>query len=99
MKKCHFRKITASLDPFCMSQKPHAVHVLSMVDNGDSASSFAASDNDLFLSKFVDYSTDIVVLITAFLICMSVLAGQGGPVSFRMKFSMNRSLISEWTAR
>ena len=35
------------------------VHVLSMVDNGDSASSYAASDNDLFLSTFVDYSTDI----------------------------------------
>ena len=26
-----------------------------MVDNGDSASGFATSDNDLFLSTFVDY--------------------------------------------
>ena len=34
------------------------------------------SDNDLFLSEVVGYSTDIVVLIMAFLIRMSVLAGQ-----------------------
>ena len=27
--------------------------------NGDSASSFATSDNDLFLSEFVNYCTDI----------------------------------------
>ena len=27
-----------------------------MVDNGNSASSFDASDNDLFLSAFEDYS-------------------------------------------
>ena len=36
-----------------------------MVDNGNSASSFATSDNDLFFSEFVDYSTGIAVLITA----------------------------------
>ena len=64
-----------------------------MVDNG--ASSFATSDNDLFLTGFVDYSTDIAVLITAFLIHMSVLAGEGAPISFNTKFSMNRDLNSE----
>ena len=69
------------------------VCILSMVDNGDSASSFATSDNDLFFSAFVDYSTDIAVLI--FLIHTSVLAGQGGPISFNTKFSMNRGLHSE----
>ena len=37
------------------------VRVLSMVDNGDPPSSFATSDNDLFFSTFVDYSTDITV--------------------------------------
>ena len=35
--------------------------------------------NDLFLSEVVGYSTDIAVLITAFLIRMSVLAGQEAP--------------------
>ena len=53
------------------------VCILSMVDNGDLASSFATSDNDLFFSAFVDYSTDIAVLIMTFLIHTSVLAGQG----------------------
>ena len=52
-----------------------------MVDNGDSASSYAASDNDLFLSAFVDYSTDTTVLITAFLIHTYV--GSGGTRSTR----------------
>ena len=61
-----------------------------MVDNGDSASSFATSDNNLFFSEFVDYSTGIAVLFTAFLIHMSVLAGQGAPVPFSTKFRMNR---------
>ena len=61
-----------------------------MVDNGDSASTFATSDNDLFLSTF-DYSTDIAVLIMLY---MSVLAGQGAPVPFSTKFSMNRGLNS-----
>ena len=70
-----------------------------MVDNGNSASIFNASDNDLFLSAFVDYSTDTAVLITAFLIHMSVLAGQGAPLPFSTKFSMNRGLNSEKTAR
>ena len=46
-------------DPLCdVTEGP--VRVLSMVDNGDSASSFATSDNNLFLSTFVDCSTDIV---------------------------------------
>ena len=38
-----------------------------MVNNGDSARSFTTSDNNLFLSAFVDYSTDIAVMITTFL--------------------------------
>ena len=62
-----------------------------MVDNGDSASSFATSDN-LFLSAVVKYSTDIAVMITAFLIHISVLAGQGAPVSFTTKFSYEQRL-------
>ena len=56
-----------------------AQYVLSIVDNGNSASSCTTSDNDLFLSEIVGYSTDIAMLITAFLICMSVLAGQEAP--------------------
>ena len=65
-------------DPFCdVTEGP--VRVLSMADNGNSASSCATSDNDLFLSEVVGYSTDIAVLITAFLIRMSVLAGQEAP--------------------
>ena len=71
------------------------VRVLSLADNGDSASSFATSDKDLFLYAFVGNSTGIAVMITTFLIHMSVLAGQGAPVSFSMKFSMNRGLNSE----
>ena len=63
-----------------------------MVDNRDSASSFATSDNEFFFSDVVDYSTGIAVLITAFLIHMSVLAGQGSPVPFCTKFSMNRTV-------
>ena len=70
-----------------------------MVDNGNSASNFATSDNDLFLSAFVDYSTDIAVSITAFLIHMSVLAGQGAPVRLARSLGMNRGLNSEKTAR
>ena len=66
-----------------------------MVDNGDSLSSFATSDNDLFLSTFVDYSIGIAVMITAFLIHMSVLDGQGALIPFSIKFSMNRGLNSE----
>ena len=71
------------------------VCVLSMADNGDSASSFTASDKDLFLYAFVGNSTGIAAMITTFLIHMSVLAGQGAPVSFSTKFSMNRGLNSE----
>ena len=67
------------------------VCILSMVDNGDSESSFATSDNDLFLSAFVDYFTDIAVFITAFLIYMSIPDGEGTPVPF----SMNRGMNSE----
>ena len=55
------------------------VRVLSMADNENSASSCATSDNDLFLSEVVGYSTNIAVLITAFLIRMSVLTGQEAP--------------------
>ena len=71
------------------------VHVLSLADNGDSASSFATSDKDLFLYAFVGNSTGIAVLITTFLMHMLVLAGQGAPLSFSTKFSMNRGLNSE----
>ena len=74
------------------------VRILSMADNGNSASSCAMSDNDLFLSEVVGYSAysrDIAVLITVFLIRMSVLAGQETPILFSPKFSMNRDLNSE----
>ena len=81
-------------DPFCdITEGP--VPILSMADNGNSASSCTSSDNDLFLFEVVGYSTDITVLITAFLICMSVLAGQEAPILFSPKFSMNRDLNSE----
>ena len=63
-----------------------------MVDDGNSASNFATSDNDLFLSAFVDYLTDIAVLITVFLIRMSVLTGQGAPVPFSTKFRHEQRL-------
>ena len=66
-----------------------------MADNGDSASSFATSDKDLFLYAFVGNSTGIAVIITTFLIHTSVLTGQGAPVSFSTKFSMNRGLNNE----
>ena len=88
------KKYPQVLDPF-HDVTEGTVRVLSMVDNGNSASSFITSDNDLFLSTFVDYSRDIAVLITAFLIHMSILAGQGAPVSFSTKFSINRGLNSE----
>ena len=65
-------------DPFCDVTKG-PVRILSMVDNGNSASSCATSDNDLFPSEVVGYFTDIAGLITAFLIRMSVLAGQEAP--------------------
>ena len=65
-------------DPFCdVTEGP--VRILSMADNGNSTSSCTTSDNDLFLSEVVGYSTDIAVLIMAFLIHMSVLAGQEAP--------------------
>ena len=69
-----------------------------MVDNGDSANSFAASGNDLFSlhnPALVDYSNYITVFIMTFLIRMSVLAGQGAPESFSTKFSMNTGLNTE----
>ena len=59
------------------------------------ASSFAISDNDSFPSAFVEYSTDIAVLIAAFLICMSVQASQEAPVSFNTRFSVKGGLNSE----
>ena len=59
------------------------------------ASSFATSDNDSFPSEFVEYSTDIAVLIVAFLIRMSVQAGQEAPVSFNTRFSVKGGLNSE----
>ena len=64
------------------------------------ASSFATSDNDSFPSAFVEYSTDIAVLIAAvliapFLIRMSVQAGQKAPVSFNTRFSVKGGLNSE----
>ena len=52
------------------------------------ASSFTTSDNDSFPSAFVQSSTNIAVLIAAFLIRMSVQAGQGAPISFNTRFSV-----------
>ena len=70
------QKQPQAFDLFCdVTEGP--VCILSMANNRDSASSFATSDNDLFLSAFVDNTTGIAVLIMAFLIHMSVLAGQG----------------------
>ena len=66
-----------------------------MADNGDSVSSFTTSDDDLFLSTSVDYSTDVAVMVTAFLMHMSILVGEGAPVSFSIRFSMKRGLNSE----
>ena len=40
------------------------VRVQSMADNENSASSYVALNNDLFLYAFVDCSTDIEVVIT-----------------------------------
>ena len=90
MTKCHFRKDSQK----CLILSG-PVHVLSMADNGNSASSCATCDNDFFLSEVVGYSTGIAVLIMAFLIRMSVLAGQEAPILFSPKFSMNRDLNSE----
>ena len=59
------------------------------------ASSFATSDNDSFPSAFVECSTDIAVLIVAFLIRISVQAGQEAPVSFYTRFSVTGGLNSE----
>lgn len=58
-------------------------------------SSFTTSDNDSLPSAFVKYSADIAVTIMAFLTHMLVLAGQGSPVSFSMRFSVKRGLNSE----
>ena len=59
------------------------------------ASSFATSDNNSFPSASVEHSTDIAVLIVAFLIRMSVQAGQEAPVSFNTRFSVKGGLNSE----
>ena len=94
MQTSFSRKQPQAFDAFCdITEGP--VRILSMADNGDSASSFATSDKDLFLYAFVGNSTGIAVLIRTFLIHMSVLAGQGAPISFSTKFSMNRGLNSE----
>ena len=46
------------LDPFHdVTEGP--VRVLSMADNGNSASNCTTSDKDLFLSEVMGYSTDI----------------------------------------
>ena len=71
MTKRHFQKNNRK----CLILSVGPVCILSMADNGNSASSCVTSDNGLFLSEVVGYSTDIAVLITAFLIRMSVLAG------------------------
>ena len=68
MTKRHFRKNNRKCLILSVDVTEGPVRVLSMADNGNSASSFATSDNDLFLSEVVGYSTDIAVLITAFLI-------------------------------
>ena len=66
-------------------------HPLFLLDNGDSASSFATSDNDLFLSTFVDHSTDIRSSIDH-----DTYVGSGWArsthIPFSTKFSMNRGL-------
>ena len=59
-------------------------------------SSFVTSDNNSFPSGFVEYSTDIAVLIAAFLIRISVQAGQEAPVSFNTRFSVKGGLNSEY---
>ena len=59
------------------------------------ASSFATSDYDSFPSVFVEYSTDIAVLIAAFLMRMLVQAGQRAPVSLNTRFSVKGGLNSE----
>ena len=64
-----------------------------MVDNGNSASSFTISDNDLFFSEFVDYSTDIRSSVDHGI--SDTYVGSGAPVPFSTKFSMNRGLNSE----
>ena len=88
------QKQPQAFDAFCDITEG-SVRILSMADNGGSASSFATSDKDLFLYTFVGNSTGIAVMTTTFLIHMSILAGQGAPISFSTKFSINRGLNSE----
>ena len=52
--------------------------------------SCATSNNDLFLSAFVD-STVIAVMINAFLIHLSVLAGQRAPANL---FTIHRMMYA-----
>ena len=59
------------------------------------ASNFATADDDLFLCAFVEYSTDIAVMITVFSAHMSVQVGQGAPVSFSTESGVKRGLHSE----
>ena len=95
MQKRHFRKNNRKLlIPFVTSRKAqYAYYQWQLMEI--QASSFATSDNDSFPSAFVEYSTDIAVLIAAFLIRMSVQAGQEAPVSFNTRFSMKGGLNSE----
>ena len=65
-----------------MSQKAQYVYCQWQIMKIQLLCSFATSDDNLFLSTSVDNFTDIAVMIIAFLIHMSVLAGQGEPVSF-----------------
>ena len=63
-----------------------------MVDNGNSASSFATCGNDLFFTEFVDYSTGYSSVDHGI---SDTYVDSGAPVSFSMKFSMNRGLNNE----
>ena len=92
--KCHFRENNRKLlIRFVTSQKAqYAYYQWQLIEI--QANSFATSDNDSFSSAFVEYSTDIAVLIAAFLIPMSVQAGQEAPVSFNTRFNVKGGLNS-----
>ena len=73
-----------------------------MVDNGDSASNFAISDNDLFLFTFVNYSTDSYNSddhgISDTYICWFWLVKEH-LYHLAQSLTMNRDLNSEWVTR
>ena len=93
--KRHFRENKRKLlICFVMSQKAQYVYYQWQIMEIQ-ASSFTTFDNNSFPSAFVGYSTDITMLIVAFLIHMSVQAGQGAPVSFNMRFIVKEGLNSE----